>query len=697
MIKKTKRFFTTFVTALSLTAASQSLLAQMNVDKELLDEWRSRPKKVYNGAVKPNWIENSEWFWYQNHTRTGDFYLLVNGRSGEKRSFPSKEELDAQIKILPKDSLITKKEVADKDADNLHDPISPDKKWRVSLKDGNLYLTDNSVDNGQTFQLTFDAAPGFSYGSFVWSPNSQYLAAIKTREVNTRRIPLIESAPKSQLQGLLQWRNYAKPGDQLPLQLPVLIDINQKKEIALDLEPYQNQYFLRFTGWRKDSRGFTFEYNQRGHQLYIVAEVSATDGKIRHLIEEKSDTFIEYNKLFRYDIDDGKEIIWISPRDGWRHLYLVDGTNGHIKHQITQGEWVVREVLEVDEKNRTIYFLGSGKSKKEDPYNLHYFKVDFDGKNLTCLTPEKGNHLLSFSPDRTCVVDVCSQPDVPPVSLLRDAKDGRILETLEKCDIEDLLKEGWQKPEPFCAVGRDGKTEIWGTIFRPSHFDPSKSYPVIEDIYAGPHDSFVNKNFSAFDWYISPLAELGFIVVKIDGMGTNNRSKAFHDVCWKNLKDAGFPDRICWMKAAAERYPYMDLSRVGIYGWSAGGQNAMAALLFHNDFYKAAVSFCGCHDNRVDKMWWNEQWKGYPIDESYSQSSNVDNAHLLKGDLLIINGELDDNVDPISSLQVVNALIKANKPFEQLYMPGRTHSLGSDYEVGRMYDFFVRKLQNKKE
>ena len=180
-------------------------------------------------------------------------------------------------------------------------------------------------------------------------------------------------------------------------------------------------------------------------------------------------------------------------------------------------------------------------------------------------------------------------------------------------------------------------------------------------------------------------------------MGTNNRSKAFHDVCWKNLKDAGFPDRICWMKAAAERYPYMDLSRVGIYGWSAGGQNAMAALLFHNDFYKAAVSFCGCHDNRVDKMWWNEQWMGYPIDESYSRSSNVDNAHLLKGDLLIINGELDDNVDPISSLQVVNALIKANKPFEQLYMPGRTHSLGSDYEIGRMYDFFVRKLQNNKE
>ena len=247
-------------------------------------------------------------------------------------------------------------------------------------------------------------------------------------------------------------------------------------------------------------------------------------------------------------------------------------------------------------------------------------------------------------------------------------------------------------PEVFCAKGRAGQTDIWGNIYRPMHFDASKSYPVVEFIYAGPHDSHVDKDFKPAHHLVSKLVELGFIVVSIDGMGTSNRSKAFHDVCWKNLKDAGFPDRIAWMKAAGAKYKYMDLNRVGIYGWSAGGQNAMAALLFHNDFYKVAVALCGCHDNRMDKIWWNEQWMGYPIDVSYSTSSNVDNAYRLKGKLLLINGELDDNVDPASTLQVVSALMKANKNFEQLYLPGKTHSLGGPFEMHKMHDFFVKNL-----
>lgn len=275
-----------------------------------------------------------------------------------------------------------------------------------------------------------------------------------------------------------------------------------------------------------------------------------------------------------------------------------------------------------------------------------------------------------------------------PISSVRKTRDGSEVCVLERADVSKLQASGWAMPEVFHAKGRDGKTDIWGTIYRPYNFDPSKHYPVIEDIYAGPHDSFVPKDFVAVEYYMQGLAEQGYIVVKIDGMGTNNRSKAFHDKCWKNLKDAGFPDRIAWIKAAARRYPYMDIDRVGIYGWSAGGQNALAALLFHNDFYKAAVSFCGCHDNRMDKVWWNELWMGYPVDESYSQSSNVDNAHLLQGDLLIINGEMDNNVDPASTLQVVDALVKADKMFEQLYMPGKGHALGDRYEIHRMIDFF---------
>ena len=255
-----------------------------------------------------------------------------------------------------------------------------------------------------------------------------------------------------------------------------------------------------------------------------------------------------------------------------------------------------------------------------------------------------------------------------------------------------MLAEGWRMPEVFCAKGRDNETDIWGVIVRPTDFDPHKKYPVIEYIYAGPHDSFVPKSFS-----ISPvdaaLAQLGFIVVQIDGMGTANRSKKFHDICWKNLKDAGFPDRIAWLKAAAAKYPEIDISRVGIYGCSAGGQNALGAVLFHPDFYKASVAACGCHDNRMDKIWWNEQWMGFPVGKEYEECSNVTNAHKLKGRLMLILGELDDNVDPSSTLQVVNALIQANKEFEFVMLPNQRHTMGGTYGERKRRDFFIKYLQ----
>ena len=396
--------------------------------------------------------------------------------------------------------------------------------------------------------------------------------------------------------------------------------------------------------------------------------------------------------MVKIRLDDGKELLWISERDGWRHLYLIDGTSGQVKRQVTKGEWVLRQVDYVDETNRVVYFTASGFNKGEDPYNLHYCRINLDGTGFTDMTPENGNHRVTFSADRSYFTDVYSRPDLPPVSQLKRTSDVSVVAGLQRCDVSALQAEGWQMPEVFCAKGRDGQTDIWGNIYRPMHFDASKSYPVVEFIYAGPHDSHVDKDFKPAHHLVSKLVELGFIVVSIDGMGTSNRSKAFHDVCWKNLKDAGFPDRIAWMKAAGAKYKYMDLNRVGIYGWSAGGQNAMAALLFHNDFYKVAVALCGCHDNRMDKIWWNEQWMGYPIDASYSTSSNVDNAYRLKGKLLLINGELDDNVDPASTLQVVSALMKANKNFEQLYLPGKTHSLGGPFEMHKMHDFFVKNL-----
>jgi dipeptidyl aminopeptidase/acylaminoacyl peptidase len=306
------------------------------------------------------------------------------------------------------------------------------------------------------------------------------------------------------------------------------------------------------------------------------------------------------------------------------------------------------------------------------------------------LTEVDGTHSVAFSPDQRFLIDTWSRVDLPPVNDLRRTDDGKLVCHLETADDSELRAGGWRAPERFVAKGRDGVTDIYGVIFWPTDFDPAKKYPVLEDIYAGPQDSFVPKEFR-LNYRNHRLTERGFIVVQADGMGTSNRSKKFHDVCWKNLADAGFPDRILWIKAAAAQHSAMDLSRVGIYGTSAGGQSALRGMLDHGDFYQACVSDSGCHDNRMDKIWWNEQWMGWPVDESYARNSNVTDAHKLQGKLLLMVGEMDNNVDPASTMQVVNALIKADKDFDLLYMPNTGHGVaGTPYGSRRLVDFFVR-------
>lgn len=700
-------FLCSLLCLLTMAFGAESAASQVTrADYERADTILKCSDRVYSPAIHPEWIDSSHYFWYKNHEKEGDFYYLVNAESGKKQRAADKKGLAAffskKQKKLAESLLKEEEKRPDRWRRREEAPVpvvSPDKKWEAYVKDNNLYLSpvrdEKEKDKPkEEIALTMDGTANLRYDgwSIIWSPDSRKLATVKVRDVQERRIPLIESSPSSQKQPILQWRNYAKPGDVLPVYLPVLFDVEARKQMALNVTPYENQFYLNLTGWREDSRAFTFEFNQRGHQRYVIGEVSAADGSIRHLVDEQTKTFIYYYNNYRYDLDDGKELLWISERDGWRHLYLIDGTSGQVKQQVTKGEWVVRQVDYVDETNRVVYFTASGFNKGEDPYNLHYCRINLDGTGFTDMTPENGNHRVTFSADRSYFTDVYSRPDLPPVSQLKRTSDASVVAGLQRCDVSALQAESWQMPEVFCAKGRDGQTDIWGNIYRPMHFDASKSYPVVEFIYAGPHDSHVDKDFKPAHHLVSKLVELGFIVVSIDGMGTSNRSKAFHDVCWKNLKDAGFPDRIAWMKAAGAKYKYMDLNRVGIYGWSAGGQNAMAALLFHNDFYKVAVALCGCHDNRMDKIWWNEQWMGYPTDASYSTSSNVDNAYRLKGKLLLINGELDDNVDPASTLQVVSALMKANKNFEQLYLPGKTHSLGGPFEMHKMHDFFVKNL-----
>lgn len=691
----------------------------------------------FYGDVIPQWIRDRHCFWYTLKTPQGTDFILVDAdKKMKKPVFDQKAmakilsvELGKEIRPmempfrsltfsddLKKISFVvegtkytydcTKNKITEKvkeenrrpqghwggvDQENSKRPVvSPDRKKEAYISEGNVFVKD--LVSGSSKQLSFDGAPGEYYSSrIVWSPDSRKLVTCKYRPAWVRKLRTVVSSPAGQLQPAMEEIDYVKPGDALPVKRPVLFLVEEGKQLAVDFAEPESQFSVDNIRWTADGNSFTFDYNKRGHQKYVVYKVNGNAPKAQVLVEEKMPTFINYSMLYRYDLEDRNELLWISERDGWRHLYLYDTENGKVKRQLTRGEWVVKRVLHVDDAARIVYLTGCGQDAGEDPYLEKVCRLNIDNGELICLTPENGNHKVVFSEDYTLFTDSWSRVDCPPVTVLRSAKDGSILMPLEKADISQMLVEGWRMPEVFCAKGRDGETDIWGVIVRPVDFDPAKKYPVIEYIYAGPHDSHVPKSFS-----ISPvdgaLAQLGFILVQIDGMGTANRSKKFHDVCWKNLKDAGFPDRIAWMKAAAAKYPEMDIEKVGIYGCSAGGQNAMGAVLFHPDFYKVSVAACGCHDNRMDKIWWNEQWMGYPVGKEYEESSNMVNAYRLKGKLMLILGELDDNVDPSTTFQVVNALIKADKEFEFVVLPNQRHTMGGSYGERKRRDFFVRHL-----
>ncbi len=575
-----------------------------------------------------------------------------------------------------------------------HSGESPDKKWSVEFANENVELVSAARE---TIMLTTNGTPTHPYrGPVAWSPDSQSCVVQSVTEVPRHIVTLVESSPPDQLQPKVLTYDYFKPGDALPQVQPVLINIASRTAKIISDDLFTNNFTpdggLDFR-WSPPGDEFYFDYNQRGHQVYRILAVNATNGAVRTVVEERSKTFVDYEtKTWREWLDDSGELIWMSERDGWAQLYLYDVASGTVKNQVTRGHWVVREVLKVDAAKRQVWFLASGLRAGEDPYHHQLCRVNFDGTGFAQLTQGDGDNSVEFSPDGNYFIAKYSRADLPTVTELRRSEDGKLICELERADDSQLLKAGWTLPERFVAKGRDGQTDIYGVIIKPSNFDPKKKYPVVEEVYAGPQDSFAPKKFTRL-LRQHTIAELGFIVVQSDGMGTDNRGKKFHDVCWKNLKDAGFPDRIAWIKAAAKTRPWMDLSRVGIYGGSAGGQSAMRALLDYNDFYKVAVADCGCHDNRMDKIWWNEQWMGWPVDDSYARSSNVDDAYKLQGKLLLMVGELDHNVDPASTMQVVNALEKAGKDFDFVVVTGSDHgSAETPYGNKRRMDFLVRNL-----
>lgn len=641
--------------------------------------------KMKNGDVNVHLKRGTHQFWYSVYDGKGQVYKLVDADKNTVEVLPENPEKPRQRPQWRGQQRHWMEVPDEKDGFRM----SPDGKVQVYQKDNNLW----AKQDGQERQLTTNGDSSYYYSAWgSFSADGRYYATVRIKPAPKHYVYYVESSPKDRMEPVLHKQEYAKPGDSLNYRVPVIVELATGRVIEPSTALFQHQYQVTAPLWDADNQHVTFEFNERGHKTYRILELSAQTGQVRTLVEEKNDKYVNYNRQRRIDLQDGKHIIWTSERDGRNHIYLYDRQKGKLVRQITKGEYYVRGIQHMDEKAGVIYFSACGMNKNEDPYLIHYYKIGLNGKGLVCLTPEEGTHNVTYTDDMAYLIDTYSTVTTPPVTVLRSGKDGKILRTLETADITALEAEGWKAPEVFVAKGRDGKTDMWGLIQRPSNFDPNKKYPIIEYIYSGPGDQYVPKSFTPWLYYLQNMAELGFIVVQVDAMTTSYRTREFEEVCYKNLKDGGLPDRIAWIKAAAEKYPYMDIDRVGIYGCSAGGQNALAAVLWHGDFYKAAYAACGCHDNRMDKIWWNEQWMGYPVDSSYAECSNVENAYRLERPLMLVVGELDDNVDPASTMQVVNALQKANKDFELVVIPGAHHTMGESYGDHKRYDFFVRHL-----
>ena len=683
-----------------LALTSSSALAQGTVeDYKRANAVREKYSwKMANGDVNVHGIRDSHKFWYSVWDGRQMVYKEVDADRQEVTVLPENPEKPQQRHRQERPQHHYWSEV-------------PDEKhgWQVSPVDSMLgiFHRDNNLwtRRGEEVKpLTTDGDSTYYYSSWgSFSPDGRYYATVRIKPAPKRYIYYVESMPANgQRQGqygavepVLHKQEYAKPGDSLNYRVPVVVEMATGRVIEPSTALFSHQYDVSMPRWDSNSRTLTFTFNERGHKTYRLLELDAATGQVRTIIEETNPKYVNYNRLYRHDFQDGRRILWTSERDGRNHIYLYDRQKGQLIRQVTKGEFYVREIQHVDEKAGVVYFSANGMNKDEDPYLIHYYRIGLDGRHLLCLTPEGGHHKAVFTDDMQYLIDTYSTVENPPVTVLRRSKDGRLLRTLETADITRLKATGWRAPEVFVAPGRDGTTPMWGIIMRPSNFDPTKRYPVIEQIYSGPGGQYVPKSFTPWIWGMAELAELGFIVVQLDAMTTSFRTREFEEVCYKNLKDGGIPDRMAWIRAAARKYPYMDIDRVGIYGCSAGGQNAMAAVLWHGDFYKAAYAACGCHDNRMDKIWWNEQWMSYPVDSSYVACSNVENAYRLERPLMLAVGELDDNVDPASTMQVVAALEKAGKDFDLVVLPGAHHTMGDNFGEHKRNDFFVRHLLGK--
>lgn len=605
---------------------------------------------------------------------------------------------------------------------NRNGTLSPDGTKQAFIRDHNLWMRE--VESGEETQLTYDGEENYGYATnnagwtkrdspvLLWSPDSKRIATFRHDSREVGEMYLVSTAVgHSELQ---QWK-YPLPGDDhifMIERVVIHVDGSRPQLVRLDMEPDAHRSTItdHIAGrdgsfldveWSNDSNTLAFVSSSRDHKRAHLQTADPNTGTVRSVFREETDTFFEsgIGSINWRILHDSNEFIWFSQRDNWGHLYLCDLETGEIKNQITEGDWNVREIRHVDRENRTIYFTGSVR-EEGDPYFQYFYKINMDGSGLTLLTPEEANHNINLSASAGYFTDTYSTPDTPPVSVVRNL-DGEMIMTLEEADITELRASGWQAPVPFSVKARDGKTDLYGLMYRPTNFNESVSYPVLNYLYPGPQSGSVgSRSFRASRSDKQAMAELGFIVVEVDAMGTPGRSKEFHEFYYGNMGDNGIPDQMAMIEQLAERHSWMDIDRVGIYGHSGGGFASTRAILEYPDFYKVAVSGAGNHDNRNYEDDWGEKWHGMLIEHedgttNYDSQANQLMADNLEGKLLITHGTLDSNVPPYNTLLVVDALIEANKDFDMIMFPNRGHGYYSEpYMMRKRWDYFVRHLKN---
>lgn len=711
---------------------------------------------VHNSTIFPYW--SSKALYYFQQSNAGKSLIRIDSQTGKKEKVLDFQDLinafsiqlkqDINSSALSLDKFIIKesplqlcfsyeknnwgydfnKKICVKLAEiKLKYLKSPNENWVLWVKDHNLVLSDKR--HSEDFQLTMDGERYYDYASSpetntraithrledvksppvaLWSPDSRRIVSHKLDQRKVDELFILQSAPEgSQRPRLHSYRMSFSGDENLPLAELMVIDVETKTIFPLQTEPFLSPYLtpleFKWVWWSEDGQKIYFLRETRGSKELMLCAADVSTGAIQVLIREKEDTYVEPSQLFLWPhqvivLEEKQQIIWLSERSGYSHLYLYKIGNETPEQAITTGEWCVREVHFYDAQKNWLYFTACGYNKNIDPYYKQLFRCHLDGSSLQCLTEENAYHSISFSPERNCFLDTFSTIDSPPVSLLKKMS-GETICHVETADIQGLSQLNWIPPQRVCLKGRDGITSIYGNLYFPTHFDPNKKYPIIDHIYPGPQVYRVSPHFSLYGvifrstWTAQALAELGFIVLQIDGLGTPGRSKKFHDVTYGNMGDCGLPDHVSAIKQLAEMYNYIDINKVGITGYSGGGYAAARAMLLYPDFFKVGVAAGGNHDLRCYPASYGEKYNTLDS-ETYAYQSNAIHADKLQGKLLLIHGEMDDNVHPCATMQLVEALIKHNKDFDMLIMPNQNHASTFDhpYYTRRCWDYFVKNL-----